>query len=102
MSRAYTTRDCLFERIYFLRDVDLLTLLQSVDNEDLLFACIGMDQEFVQRIAGQFSSLGRQYFLEDLSRFSQFDSVEQTKAARLKIEAIYFNLIESGKLSRKN
>ncbi len=102
MSCAHVTGDYSFERICFLRDADLLTLLQNIDNEDLLFACIGMDQEFVQRIASQFSSLGRQYFLEDLSRFSLFGSVEQIRAARLKIEAIYFSLIESGRLFRRD
>lgn len=79
----------------FLRDDDLLRLLQNIENEDLLLACVGMDEEFIQRIVGQFSMLAKQYFFEDFARFSKLATPERTAKARLKIEEIYFGLIRT-------
>lgn len=78
-----------------MTDRDLLTLLRNIDNDVLLYACQGRDEDFLYRITSQFSSTAKKYFYEDLARLPSLD-VDRAQAACRGIEKIFHELVLAG------
>lgn len=88
--------DFTFEKIVFLTDRDLLTLLTEVDNVTLLQACQRVDDHILIRIRSVLSETACGYFNDDLSKFWMTSNEESLKA-RYRIARVIHMLYRRGR-----